>query len=78
MTETTIIGIDIAKRVFYLHGATPEGAVAFRKQVSRNGLLRFLAAQPHCVVAMEACATSHFWRREIEKLGHMVRLIPPI
>jgi transposase len=78
MDHATIIGIDLAKRVFHLHGASAEGSVIFRKKVSRIQLLPFLAEQPKCVVAMEACATAHDWGREIEGLGHAVRLIPPI
>lgn len=77
MTEATIIGVDLAKRVFQVHGAETNGAVVFRKKLSRGQFLAFLASQQNCKVAMEACATSHFWGREIEKLGHEVRLIPP-
>ena len=77
MTEVAIIGIDLAKRVFQAHGATADGVVVFRKRLTRGRFLPFLAAQPSCVVAMEACATAHGWGREIEKLGHTVRLIPP-
>lgn len=78
MPEANIIGIDLAKRSFQLHGATATGSVAFRRKLSREGLLAFLAGQPRCLVAMEACASAHRWGREIEKLGHEVRLIPPI
>ena len=78
MLEVTIIGVDLAKRVFQLHGASADGSVAFRKKLSRVRLLPFLAEQPRCLVAMEACATAHGWGREIEKLGHSVRLIPPV
>ena len=78
MTEVTIIGVDLAKRVFQVHGAAADGSVVFRKKLSRAQFLRFLARQPACTVAMEACATSHYWGREIEKLGHTVRLVPPI
>jgi len=78
MGQTTIIGIDLAKRVFQLHGSDADGSVIFRKKLSRGRLLPFLASQPPCVVAMEACATAHDWGREIEALGHTVRLIPPI
>jgi transposase len=77
MSEVTIIGLDLAKRVFHLHGARADGSVAFRKKLSRAQLLMFLAEQPRCLVAMEACATAHGWGREIAKLGHAVRLIPP-
>lgn len=78
MSEISIIGIDLAKQVFQVHGAAADGSVAFRKKLPRARLLPFLIAQPRCVVAMEACATAHGWGREIEKLGHTVRLIPPI
>ena len=78
MKQITIIGIDLAKRVFQAHGAAADGSVVFRKKLSRAQLLVFLAARPRCTVAMEACATSHYWGREIENLGHTVQLIPPI
>lgn len=78
MSEVTIIGIDLAKRVFQLHGARNDGSVVFRKKLSRGQLLAFIAEQPKSVVAMEACATAHGWGREFEKLGYDVRLIPPI
>ena len=77
MSEITIIGVDVAKRVFQLHGARADGSVGFRKKLSRSQLLSFLAEQPRCIVAMEACATAHGWGREIESVGHTVRLIPP-
>jgi transposase len=78
MREVTIIGVDLAKRSFQLHGAAADGSVVFRKQLSRSQFLAFLTRQPKCIVAMEACATSHYWGREIAKLGHEVKLIPPI
>ena len=67
-----------AKRSFQLHGARADGSVAFRRKVSRERLLYILGAQQRCVVAMEACASAHYWVREILKLGHEVRLVPPI
>lgn len=78
MTRTTIIGIDLAKRLFQAHGAAADGSVVFRKRPSRAQFLTFPARQPACAVAMEACATSHHWGRAVERLGHAVRLIPPI
>ena len=78
MEKITIIGIDLAKRVFQLHGATADGQPMLRKKVSRSQLLSFLARQSRAVVAMEACATAHYWGRAIVELGHEVRLIPPI
>lgn len=78
MPEVAIVGIDIAKQVFQLHGASADGSVAFRTKLSRGQLLGFLTELPPCIVAMEACATGHHWGREISALGHEVRLIPPI
>ena len=78
MEHATLIGIDLAKRSFQLHGARPDGSVAFRKKLSRDKVLDFMASQPRCVVAMEACGSSHHWGREIGKLGHEVKLVPPI
>ena len=78
MEQVSIIGIDLAKHSFQLHGARADGSVAFRKKLSRRTLLDFLASQRRCVVAMEACASAHHWGREIVELGHDVKLIPPI
>ena len=61
MEKATIIGIDLAKRVFQLHGAAEDGRAVLRKKVSRPQLLGFLSRQPKTVVAMEACATAHGW-----------------
>jgi len=77
MTEVSIVGLDLAKRVFQVHGATADGSVAIRKKLSRGQVLAFFAEMPPCVVAMEACATAHYWAREISALGHAVRLVPP-
>jgi transposase len=77
MGEVSIIAIDLAKHVFQLHGACSDGRPAFRKKLSRGRLLSFLAAQPRTIVAMEACAGAHYWGREIQALGHEVRLIAP-
>ena len=76
MENTAIIGVDLAKRTFQLHGARSDGSVAFRKKLTREGFLAFLAEQPACIVAMEACATAHGWGREVLKLGPEVRLVP--
>ncbi len=77
MLEVSTIGLDLAKNVFQMHGADGSGAVAFRKKLRRDQVLKFLAAQPACTVAMEACAGGHYWAREIAKLGHDARLIAP-
>src|SRR3954470_10667659 len=75
--QANTIGLDIAKRVFQAHGADASGRVVFRKRLVRAKVLEFFAAQPPCTVAMEACAGAHHWARELGKLGHTVRLIPP-
>jgi transposase len=77
MGDVITIGLDIAKSVFQAHGAHAAGSVVFRKRLSRGRLLAFFAAQPRCVVAMESCAGAHCWGRELIRLGHTVRLIPP-
>jgi transposase len=77
MAQVMTIGLDIAKHIFQVHGADAAGHVLFRRRVTRSKLLGFLAAQAPCVVAMEACASAHYWAREIGKLGHCVRLIAP-
>ena len=76
MEQVIIIGIDLAKNSFQLHGARADGSVAFHKKVSRAKLLDFVAEQPRGTVAMEACGGAHHWGREIGGLGHAVRLIP--
>ena len=78
MEQVHMIGIDLAKNSFQLHGARADGSVAFRKKLSRAKLLGFVAAQPRCTVAMEACGGAHHWGRETGSLGHAVRLVPPI
>jgi len=77
MEQAITIGLDIAKHVFQAHGADAACHVLFRKRLTRARLLGFLAAQAPCVVVMEAYAGSHYWGREIRKLGHAMRLIPP-
>lgn len=77
MSEIITIGLDLAKNVFQAHGADGLGRVVFRKKLRRDQVLPFFSQQPSCVVAMEACGGAHFWGREIGKLGHEVRLIPP-
>ncbi len=77
MTKDTMIGVDLAKRVFQLHGASMTGHVQFRKKLSRLQFERFMAQHPPAVVVMEACAGAHFWSRELTRLGHEVKLIAP-
>ena len=77
MSEITTIGLDLAKNVFQAHGADALGRLVLRRKLRRDQVLAFFSQLPPCVVAMEACGGAHFWGREIGKLGHEVRLIPP-
>ena len=75
--EITTLGIDLAKSVFQLHGVDKDGAVVLQKKLRRGAVLDFLGKVEPFLIGMEACATSHYWAREIAALGHDVRLIPP-
>lgn len=75
--KNIMIGVDLAKHVFQLHGAAPDGSVKFRKKLTRLKFRQFMAAQPKCVIVMEACGSAHFWAREMKALGHDVKLISP-
>jgi len=77
MSEIITVGLDLAKNVFQVHGADGAGRAVLRKKLRRMQVLEFFSQLPPCVVAMEACGGAHFWAREIGKLGHDVRLIPP-
>ena len=77
MREVCTIGLDIAKNKFQVHGEDKQGKKVFNKQLSRSGVLLFFANLPVCLVGLEACGGAHYWAREIRKLGHDVRLIPP-
>src|SRR5215467_1148428 len=75
--KITTIGLDLAKSVFQVHGVDASGQVVIRRSLRRAQLLPFFARLPSCLVGMEACGTSHYWARELIKLGHQVRLMPP-
>jgi transposase len=76
--KTITIGIDLAKSVFQIHGVGVVGEVTIRKKLRRAEALKFFEGLPPCLVGMEACATAHFWAREIGAFGHDVRLMPPV
>ena len=78
MEQANIIGIDLPKTSFQAHGAYADGSVAFRRKLSRGRVLSFLSSQPRCLVALEACGSAPYRGREIGKLGHEARLIPPV
>jgi transposase len=75
--KVTTLGIDLAKSTFRVHGIDGRGTVVLRRQLPRKQLLPVLANLPACLVGMEASAGAHYWAREIEQLGHTVRLMSP-
>jgi transposase len=77
MGEVSTIGLDIAKSVFQVHGVDVAGAVVIRKRISRAKVLEYFGELPPCLVGIEACPSAHHWGRELQKLGHVIRLIPP-
>src|SRR5918996_5459588 len=77
METVTSIGLDIAKSVFQVHGIDAAGQVVIRRQLKRRYFLAFFQKLPPCLVGIEACASSHHWSRELQALGHKVRLMPP-
>ena len=78
MSDAHMLAIDLAKRSFQVCATDQAGSVLYNRTVSRSKLEALLKGQPRCIVAMEACATSHFWGRFAGAEGHEVRLIPPI
>jgi transposase len=77
MQTVTTIGLDIAKSVFQVHGVDASGQVVIRRQLKRRYVSQFFQRLPPCLVGIEACASSHYWSRELKSLGHTVRLMPP-
>src|ERR1700760_642813 len=75
--QVSTIGVDLAKNVFQVHGVDSPGKVVITRQLRRNQVIDFFSKIPPCLVGMEACGTAHHWAREVSKLGHTVRLMPP-
>ncbi len=75
--QITTIGLDLAKHIFQLHGVDADEKVVEKRRLRRAQVLSYFAKLPPCRIGMEACATAHFWARELQRLGHEVRLIPP-
>ncbi len=74
--EITTIGLDLAKHVFQVHGVDEAGHVVVKRRLRRAQVIAYFASLPPCLIGMEACATAHFWARELRALGHEVRLMP--
>jgi transposase len=77
MGEVSTIGLDIAKSVFQVHGVDGAGAVVMRRRIGRSKVLEFFGGLSPCLVGLEACPSAHFWSRELQALGHTVKLMPP-
>ena len=77
MQQVTTVGLDIAKNLFQVHGADAQGRPVLKRRLARGKVLEFFANLPPCLVGLEACAAAHYWARELTKLGHEVRLMPP-
>jgi transposase len=75
--QITTVGLDLAKQIFQVHAVDETGKVVVRKRLRRTEMLAFFASVPPCLIGMEACATSHHWARELTKLGHTVKMMPP-
>lgn len=76
MGNVTTIGLDLAKSVFQVHGVDADGEAVLRQRLTRGRMLKFFAKLPRCLVGIEACASSHYWARELVALGHDVKLMP--
>jgi transposase len=77
MNQIVTIGLDLAKNIFQVHGIDACGKIVVRKPLRRAEVLKFFAGLRRCLIGVEACATAHHWDRELGKLGHTVRLMPP-
>jgi transposase len=74
--QLTTVGLDLAEHVFQVHGVDAAGNVVLKRRLRRGQMITFVAGLAPCLVGMEACATAHFWARELKALGHTVRLMP--
>ena len=77
MSNIKVLGIDLAKNVFQLHGANGKGKCVLKKRLSRSKLVEFIAKLPPCLIGIEACTGAHYWARIFEKYGHKVKMMSP-
>ena len=77
MKNITVLGIDLAKNVFQLHGTDPRGKCILKKRLGREGLIEFMAQLPSCLIGIEACGGSHYWARTFQAMGHTVKMMAP-
>src|SRR5690348_7931875 len=78
MDKVSTIGLDVAKNVFQVHGVNEVGKVVVARKLRRGQMLAWFANLAPCLIGIEACGTAHYWARALQKLGHEVRLIPPV
>lgn len=77
MFEVCTVGVDLAKNVIQIHGVDAHDKVVVRRQVRRGKFLSFFEGRPPCLIGMEACSGAHHWGRQLQEMGHDVRLMPP-
>jgi transposase len=77
LNSVTTVGLDLAKHVFQIHAVDADGKIVIAKSLRRKDVLSFFDALPSCVIGLEACGSAHHWARELVKLGHDARLMPP-
>ena len=77
MNKISVLGLDLAKNVFQLHGVDADGEVIVRKQLKRSQVRQFFAKLAPCLIGMEACSGAHYWSRELSQFGHTVRMMAP-
>ena len=77
MSTVVTVGLDLAKSVFQVHGVDDVGRTSLRRRLARHQLIDYFAKLPPCLIGMEACSAAHHWARELSRLGHSVKLIPP-
>ena len=75
--RVSVVGLDLAKNVFQVHGATENGKAVLRKQLRRDQMIAFFSQLPPSLVGMEACGSAHHWARKLQQLGHTVRSMAP-
>ena len=77
MNKLSVVGLDLAKNVFQVHGIDADGEVVVRKQLRRSEMRKYFARLEPCLIGMEACGGAHYWSRELTRLGHSVRMMAP-
>lgn len=77
MNEVSTVGVDLAKNVIQIHGVDSDGKVVVRRQLRRSQFLAFFEERPGCLIGIEACSGAHHWGRQLQEMGHEVRLMPP-